>query len=172
MHVRIDLVPGNAWLPLAVRQASRRGLTRLRIVAGVLIVIGGLSAWSGISPTRGVVDATDLGVGGALLVTGCLWLLVAQRSPGRAVKLQPRYVLTEPGVIEVTDSGVVQTYPSAQIAFAWSAFVRVVETPQMWLLYTGRVGAIYVPKEPLTEAQRAELAAHINGIGIPAAAAH
>jgi hypothetical protein len=58
MQMLIDLPPGNAWLLLAARQASRRGLTRLRVVAGVLIVIGGLSAWSGVPPTTGVTGAS------------------------------------------------------------------------------------------------------------------
>jgi len=170
MQMHVNLPPGNAWLPLAVRQASRRGLTRLRIVAAALIVIGGLSAWSGLSLTTGVTDPSDVVVGGAVIVVGVLWLWLARRAPGRAVKLQPRYMLTEPGVIEITDAGVTQIYPSARIAFAWSAFVRMVETPQMWLLYTGRISVIYVPKEPLTEAERAELADHIGRAGIPAAA--
>jgi hypothetical protein len=169
MQVQIDLVPGNAWLPLAIRQASRRGLSRLRIAAGVLIVIGVLSTVSGLSVSTGVTDPSDVVVGAAVIVAGCLLLLSAQRAPGRAVKLQPRYALTEPGVIEITDAGVTQTYPSARIAFAWSAFVRVVETPQIWLLYTRRISVIYVPKEPLTETQRAEMAAHISRIGLATA---
>jgi hypothetical protein len=168
MRININLPPGNAWLLLAVRQASRRGLTRLRIIAVVLIVVGCLSALSGVSLTTGVTDTSDLVVGGVLIVVGFLWLWLARRAPGRAVKLAPRYMLTEPGLIEITDVGVTQTYPSARIAFAWSAFVRTVETPEMWLLYTGRMSVIYVPKEPLTEAERSELAAHISGTGIPA----
>jgi hypothetical protein len=169
MRMHIDLPPGDAWLLLAVRQASRRGVTRLRVVAGALIVIGVLSAWSGVSSTTGVTDPSDLVVGGALILVGLLWLLLAQRAPRRAVRLQPRYMLTEPGVIEITDTGVTQAYPSAQIAVAWSAFVRMVETPQMWLLYTGRISVIYVPKEPLTDAERSELADHINRVRVPAA---
>jgi hypothetical protein len=170
MRIHIDLPPGNAWLPLAVRHASRRGLTRLRFVAGTVILIGILSVRSGVSPATGITDASDVWVGGAAIVIGILWLWLAWRAPGRAVKVQPRYMLTEPGVIEITDAGVTQTYPSATIAFAWSAFVRMVETPQMWLLYTGRISVIYVPKEPLTEAERAELADRIGRSGIPAAA--
>jgi hypothetical protein len=111
---------------------------------------------------------SDLVAGGALILAGALWLWVAQRANGRAVKLQPRYARTEPGVIEITDGGVTQTYPSVRIAFAWSAFVRVVETPQMWLLYTGRSSVIYVPKQPLTQAERSAMAAHLTGSGIPA----
>ena len=169
MQININLPPGNAWLLLAVRQASRRGLTRLRVIAGVLIAIGCLSALSGVSRTTGGTDTGNLVVGALLIVVGFLWLWLARRAPGRAVKLQPRYMLTEPGFIEITDVGVTQTYPSARIAFAWSAFVRTVETPEMWLLYVGRISVIYVPKEPLTEAERSELAAHISRTGIPAA---
>ncbi len=168
MRMHVNLPPGNAWLPLAVRHASRRGLTRLRIVAGTVIIIGALSVRSGVSPATGITDASDVWVGGVAIVIGVLWLWLAWRAPGRAVKLQPRYMLTEPGLIEITDAGVTQIYPSARIEFAWSAFVRTVETPQMWLLYTGRISVIYVPKEPLTGSERSELADRIGRTGIPA----
>jgi hypothetical protein len=37
------------------------------------------------------------------------------------------------------------------------------------LLSTGRISVIYVPKEPLTDAERSELSDHINRVRVPAA---
>jgi YcxB-like protein len=157
MDIRVELPPNNEWLEVALRRASRKQLLRVRVIAGAVVAAGGLLVVASFGDPGAVAPAT------VLIGLGCLLLWVAWRSPRQAVRRQPRYVRSEPTVLEVTDRGFAQTYPSARSELAWSAFERVVETPDMWLFYTGRLHVLYLPKQPLNEADQAELRAFVAG---------
>jgi hypothetical protein len=152
VNIRIELPPNNEWLPKAISRASRRSLLPIRIMAAVFGLLAVLLAVAGVAdPTSFAPAAVFLAVAGFLL-----W--AAWRAPRLAVRRQPRYMRTEPAVLEIGASGVIQRWVSARAHLDWPAFERVAETPDLWLLYLGPMHVMYVPKALLSEAERAELA--------------
>jgi hypothetical protein len=163
LDIRIELPPNSDWLPRALRRATKAALLRARIVAGVLTAFGALLL---IPSFNG--DPDTLGPAVGLMVFGALMLSLTWRAPGRAMRRLPRYLRTEPMVLELTDHRLTQTHLSARAELHWPAFERAVETPDLWLLYLGRYQVMYVPKGPMDESQRAQFAAHLAACGLSA----
>jgi hypothetical protein len=158
LYVRIDLPAGNPWLPIALRRIGRGRLLLIRVLGGFLILLGLL-----VMLTR---RPLDIGLGLVMIIIGGYVIAIPLLLMRYAIRGLPRYLRSEPGVLEISDTGVRQTYTHVRSEHDWPAFERAVERPDMWILYLSRSLALYVPKQPLTDAQRAEITGLLASRGL------
>jgi hypothetical protein len=62
------------------------------------------------------------------------------------------------------DEWVTITYPLVESRFRWAGFDRVIETEEVWYVMFGKMQAVTIPKDAMTEQQRAEFAAFVGGL--------
>ncbi len=158
MYVRIDIPAGSPWLPVALRRIGRARLRLIRILGGFLILLGLL-----VMLNRRPVD---IGLGVVAIILGGYVIAIPLVLIRYGMRGLPKYLRSEPGVLEISDTGVRQTYTHVRSEHDWPAFERVADRPDMWILYLSRSLALYVPKQPLTDAQRAEVSGLLASRGL------
>ncbi|GAB4582260.1 YcxB family protein [Nocardia sp. IFM 10818] len=62
------------------------------------------------------------------------------------------------------DEWVTMIYPLVESRFRWAGLGRVIETPEVWYIMFGKLQAVTVPKELMTEEQRAVFSSFVNGL--------
>jgi hypothetical protein len=99
-----------------------------------------------------------------VVVIGLLFVFaLAPITVARSVRLQSN-VIKDGCQMTLDDEWVTVTYPLAESRLRRVGLDRVIETPEVWYAMFGRVQAVPIPKDSMTEAQRAELAAFIDGL--------
>ncbi|MFD2762557.1 YcxB family protein [Micromonospora eburnea] len=151
----------SMWVPYDERQLRRTlrfilrpQLRSIRILGGVLIVLG--LAPVALDPSRPLAYvALVLGV---LLVSAIAPITVAwsMRIQSNAIRDGHHLILD--------DEWVTLAYPLAESRLRWAGLGRVIETPEVWYVMFGRVQAVTIPKGPMTQEQRAEFAAFVDGL--------
>jgi hypothetical protein len=125
-----------------------------RIMFGVLIVLGG-----------GLValePATPLGY--AIVILGVLFVVgFGPITVARSMNAQSN-VIKDAAHMTLDDEWVTVSYPLAESRFRWPGLGRVVETPEVWYLMFGKFQAVTVPRDTMTQEQRAEFAAFVDGL--------
>ena len=53
--------------------------------------------------------------------------------------------------------------PLAESRFRWAGLGRVIEAAEVWYVMFGKIQAVTIPKDPMTEEQRVEFSAFIAG---------
>jgi YcxB-like protein len=102
-------------------------------------------------------------IGYGALVLGLFFLLaMAPITVRRTIGMQPAAARHDHR-LTIDDDGVGSSFPLFEHRYRWPMVQRVVETPEVWYLMMGRVQAVVVPKEHLTDDQRAEFAAFLAG---------
>lgn len=81
----------------------------------------------------------------------------------RSVRMQSE-VLKDGLHMTIDDEAVTVTYPLAESRFKWAGLGKVVETPEVWYVMFGKVQAITIPKDGMTEEQRAQFSAFVAGL--------
>jgi hypothetical protein len=66
--------------------------------------------------------------------------------------------------VTVDDEWVTMAYPLAESRFRWAGLGRVVETSEVWYIMFGKIQAVTIPKDPMSDEQRAEFAAFVGGL--------
>lgn len=62
------------------------------------------------------------------------------------------------------DEWVTVTYPLAESRFRWAGLGSVIETSEVWYVMFGKAQAIPIPKDAMSEEQRAVFAAFVAGL--------
>jgi hypothetical protein len=136
----------------AVLAAPFQRLAAAGIVIAVVIVLAGEAS------------RKSLLTGGALLLTAAMMDLIGRRRRQREVTvsagwLAPRtWVLTDDSFTSYTDQ--------SSNEFAWPVFRTLLETPDAYVLGTGRPKYYDIPREPLDALQDAELRAFLHGLAL------
>jgi len=151
----------SMWVPYdgerlrrTVQFILRPQLKLIRILGGVLIVLG--LALVALDPSAAMAY-------GAVILGLVFVVAIAPITVARAVRMQSN-VIKDGCHITLDDEWVTVTYPLAESRFRWAGLDRVIETPEVWYAMFGKIQAVPIPKEPMTEEQRAELAAFVNGL--------
>jgi hypothetical protein len=152
VHIVIDTQSDPERWRAVFRHMLRRGILRLRLVGGVLMLLGL------------VVVAIDVGtpadfwpLGALLIGLGLGYALVL---PGKALRASLRRLppaLQQPQRIELTDRSVQMISPLVSIEYAWAAFVRIEEIPGVLLLMVARNQVLPVPIGGLAPHELAQL---------------
>ncbi|MGN9777561.1 YcxB family protein [Micromonospora sp. H33] len=151
----------SMWVPYDEKQLRRTlqfilrpQLKSIRILGGVLVVLGlALAALEASSPLAYVA-----------LVLGLLFVVaIAPITVARSMRMQSD-VIRDGFQMTLDDEWVTLTYPLAESRLRWSGLGRVIETPEVWYIMFGKIQAITIPKDLMTEEQRATFAAFVNGL--------
>jgi hypothetical protein len=148
MQISMAVPYDEKRLRRTVQFVLRPQLNFIRVVGAALFVIGiGLVALDPSAPMSYTVG-----------VIGLVFLVaMGPYTLARSMRLQTT-IIRNGCHITLDDEWVTMAYPLAETRFRWAALVRVVETPEVWYLMFGRLQAATIPKESMTEAQRAEFA--------------
>ncbi len=151
----------SMWVPYdekrlrrTLRFLLRPQLKSVRILGGVLIVLG--LALVALEPSMPMAYGA--------LVLGLLFVAaIAPITVARSVRMQSN-VIKDGFHMTLDDEWVTVANPLAESRFRWAGLGRVIETPEVWYIMFGKIQAITIPKDLLTEEQRAEFAAFVNGL--------
>ncbi|MEN3615968.1 YcxB family protein [Plantactinospora sp. CA-294935] len=151
----------SMWVPYdekrlrrTLRFLLRPQLNSVRILGGVLIVLG--LALVALEPSMPMAYGA--------LVLGLLFVVaIAPITVARSVRMQSD-VIKDGFHMTLDDEWVTVANPLAESRFRWAGLGRVIETPEVWYIMFGKIQAITIPKDLLTEEQRAEFAAFVNGL--------
>jgi hypothetical protein len=151
----------SVWVPYDEERLRRTlgfilrpQLKFIRILGGVLIVLG--LALVALEPTMPMAYG--------VVVLGLLFVVaIAPITVARSVRMQSN-VIKDGFHMTLDDEWVTVTYPLAESRFRWAGVDRIIETPEVWYIMFGKIQAVTIPKEPMTEQQRAEFAAFVDGL--------
>ncbi len=161
MLIRFD-VPADPAYPGRVAAAlSRVRLRRYNTVSAVLAALG----------------VTGLGVGEvvgwgsqvlafcfALILGGGLALLYAPWVRWRARRRSGRYAVE--GGYEITDDNIMMRSGWESGGIAWDGVDRVVDTPEFWIVFVGRMPATVIPRRFMTAEDAGTLSAFMAKRGL------
>lgn len=151
----------SMWVPSDEKRLRRtlRFLLRpqlkiVRILGGVLIVLG--LALLAVEPS--------MIVGYVAVLLGLLvGVAIAPIMVAWSVRMQSK-VIKDGCHMTLDDEGVTVAHPLVESRFRWAALDRIIETPDVWYAMFGKIQAVAIPKDPMTEEQRAEFAVFVAGL--------
>lgn len=151
----------SLWVPYDEGQLRRTlqfvlrpQLRFIRIMGGVLIALG--LALVALDPSMSLAYIA--------MVVGLLFVVaIAPITVAQSMRMQSN-VIRDGFHMTLDDEWLTVAYPLAESRFRWSGLGRAVEAPEAWYIMFGKVQAIMVPKDPMTEEQRATFAAFVNGL--------
>jgi hypothetical protein len=149
----------SVWVPYDEQRLRRTlqfilrpQLKFIRIMGGVLIVLGLVL----------VALEPSMPVAYGAVVLGLLFVVaIAPITVARSMRMQSN-VIKDGFHMTLDDEWVTVTYPLAESRFRWAGLGRVIETPEVWYIMFGKIQAVTIPKDPMTEQQRAEFAAFVD----------
>lgn len=147
------------WVPYDEQQLRRTlqfilrpQLKPLRILGVVLILLG--LALVALEPAKPLAY-------GALVLGLVFVVAIAPITVAQSVRMQS-HVIKDGLHMRLDDESVTVTYPLVESRFQWAGLDRAIETPEVWYIMFGKLQAISVPKDLMTEEQRAEFGAFVN----------
>jgi hypothetical protein len=151
----------SLWVPYDEKRLRRTlqflqrpQLKRIRILGGVLIVLG--LALVALEPSMPMAYG--------VLVLGLLYVVaIAPLQVSRSMRAQSN-VIKDGFHMTLDDEWLMVTFPLAEARLRWAGLGRVIETPEVWYVMFGKIQAVPIPKDLMTEEQRAEFAAFVNGL--------
>jgi len=97
-------------------------------------------------------------------VLGLLFVFaVGPLTVARSMRMQSD-VIRDGCHMTLDDEWLTMTYPLAESRLRWAGLGRVIETPEVWYVMFGKLQAITIPKDPMTEEQRAQFDAFVKGL--------
>jgi hypothetical protein len=121
-------------------------------LAGVVIAVLGLLLVA-LEPT----SAMHYGV----VVIGLLFVtVVGPLTLAKTVRLQSK-VIRDGQHMTLDDEWLTMSFPLAESRLRWAGLDRVIDTPEVWYAMFGKMQAVTIPKNAMTEQQRAEFAAFL-----------
>jgi len=152
MQISVSVPYDEAQLRRTLQFILRPQMKLIRILGGVLLVLG--LALVALEPSDSIAYVA-LALGLAFLV------LIAPITLSRSVRMQSN-AIKDGFWLTLTDEWLTVTYPLAETRFRWAGVDRIIETPEVWYGMVGKIQAIPIPKDRMTEEQRAEFAAFVS----------
>jgi YcxB-like protein len=152
MQISMAVPYDEQRLRRTLRFILRPQLRTVRILGAALAVIGlGTVALDPAEPMSYVP-----------LAVGLLFVfLLPPYTTARSLRMQSN-VIRDGCHITLDDEWATITYPLVESRFRWAGLNRVIETPEAWYAMFGKLQAVTIPKDPMTETQRAEFAAFVD----------
>jgi len=154
MQISVWVAYDAGRLRRTIQCILRPQLKRVRIMGGLLAVLG--LALVALDPSA--VFAYGAVAIGLFFVVGIAPITVA-----RSVRMQSN-AIKDGSQITMDDEWITVSYPLAESRLRWAGLDRVIETPEVWYAMFGKIQAVTIPKDPMTEEQRAEFAALVNRV--------
>jgi hypothetical protein len=150
VRIRFDVPADPAYPGRVAAVLSRVRLRRYNNISLVLVALG----VTGLGVTQVVNGDTRISAFCfALILGGALALLYAPWVRWRARRRSSGYAVT--GGYDITDDNIMMRSGSESGGIAWDGVDRVVDTPEFWVVYVGRMPATVIPRGYMT-AQDAE----------------
>ncbi|PZG12187.1 hypothetical protein C1I95_26375 [Micromonospora craterilacus] len=151
----------SMWVPYDENQLRRTlqfilrpQLRLIRVLGGVLVALG--VALLAVKPLSSLAYVA--------MILGLLFVVaVAPITVALSMRMQSN-VIRDGFHMTLDDEWVTLTYPLAESRFRWAGLGRAIETPEVWYVMFGKLQAITIPKDPMTEEQRTTFAAFVNGL--------
>jgi hypothetical protein len=141
VHIRFD-VPADPTYPGRVAAVlSRARLRKHGYVGAVLVTVGalGLALWRGSDRGGEILPLwTASVVGGLLLMLYPPWVRL------RARRRSSRYAVE--GGYDINDDNIMMRSGTQSSGIAWDGVARVVDTPEFWIVYVGRMPVTVIPR--------------------------
>ena len=148
----------SLWVPYdeqrlhrSVREALRPQVRRIR-VAGVVLLALGVAAVALHAPLAASV---------ALLTGGVMLTFVLGPLTARRVLRMQAPMCKDGFHMTLSDEWVAVAYPLFETRIRWAGLDRVVETSDAWHMRSGQLLMTTIPKDLMSDAQRAEFAAFL-----------
>jgi hypothetical protein len=145
VRIRFDVPADPAYPGRVAAVLSRAQLRRYRYIGAVLMAVGVI----------GLVVSRALDWGErisplylTLAMGGLLFLLYAPWVRYRARRRSSRYAVA--GGYDITDDNIMMRSGSESGGIAWDGVDRVVDTPEFWIVYVGRMPATVIPRRFMT----------------------
>ncbi|WP_203711641.1 YcxB family protein [Asanoa siamensis] len=147
MHIRFDVPADPAYPGRVAAVLSSVGLRRYGYAGVVLALLGviGLALSQGFGWADQVAPLYI-----ALLVGGVLAMVYAPLVRWRARRRSGRYAVE--GGYDITDDNIMMRSGTESGGIAWEGVSQVVETPDFWIVYVGRMAATVIPRTLMTDA--------------------
>jgi hypothetical protein len=145
VRIRFDIPADPAYPGRVAAALSRARLRRYSYIGAVLMAV----AVIGLIVSRGV-DWGDrisllcftLALGGLLSMLYPSWVRF------RARRRSSHYAVE--GGYDITDDNIMMRSGSESSGIAWDGVARVVDTPEFWIVYVGRMPATVIPRSFMT----------------------
>ncbi len=149
------------WVPYeeerlrrTIRFVMRHQLNMWR-VGGVVIVLLGLFML--------MLDSTD-SIGYVFTGIGLAFVFVVGRATVAWTLRMQAGAVKDGCQMAISDEWLTVANSLVESRIRWAAFGRVIETPEVWYIMFGKLQAVAVPKELMTDEQRATFTAFVNGL--------
>jgi hypothetical protein len=152
VRIRFD-VPADPAYPGRVAAAfATARLRRYGYVSGALLALGVI----GLAVSRAVDWGDRIAPFClAMVLGGGLALLYAPWLRWRARRRSSRYAVD--GGYDISDNNIMMRSGSESGGIAWDGVTRVVDTPEFWVIYVGRMPATVIPRDLMTPEDAATL---------------
>jgi intracellular septation protein A len=154
MHISIDVPYSEALLRRTLQVLARRQMRLFRI-SGAVLVLAGVAL---------IALDTSMFMGYVVAVLGVVFALAMQPLVINSSMRMQSSVIKDGFHVTLDDEWATVTFPLAQSRFRWAGFDRVVETPEVWYLMFGKIQAFVVPKDRMSDEQRAQFATFVSGL--------
>jgi hypothetical protein len=149
----------SMWVPYDERRLRRtikvvlRPQVRLiRILGAVLVALGLLTGATG--------GSFELALVAVVLGVVCM-TVVGPLTAAQSVRMQSA-VIKDGYHMTLSDDWLTVAYPLAEARYRWAGVDKVIDLPDAWYLMLGKAQAFTVPKDAMTQEQRAEVAAFLG----------
>ena len=157
MQISVSVADDEQRLRRTIRFLLRPQLKLIRVLGGVIIVLGLVLV--ALKPTAPPYY-------GALLLGLLFVFAVGPFAVARSMRVQST-AIRDGFHLRLDDECLTVSYPLVESRFRWAGLGRVIETAEVWYIMFGKLQAVTIPKAPMTEEQRAEFAAFVNGLPAP-----
>jgi hypothetical protein len=150
----------SMWVPYdegrlrrTIKIVLRPQMRLIRVLGAILVVMGLLLALAG--------GSFELNLLAVVLGVVCL-TVIGPITVSRAVSMQSA-VIKDGFHMTLSDEWLTIVYPLAESRYRWAGVDKVIDTPEAWYLMCGKVQAFTIPKDTMTQEQRAQFAAFLAG---------
>jgi YcxB-like protein len=151
----------SLWVPYDENQLRRTLRFILRPQLRAIRILGVILAVLGFAL---VLLDYSMPLAYGVVVLGLLCAVaVAPITVARAMRMQSN-IIRDGFQLKIDEEWLTITYPLVESRFRWAGFDRVIETAEVWYVMFGKVQAVTIPKNTMTEQQRAEFAAFVGGL--------
>ncbi|GAA4720786.1 YcxB family protein [Phytohabitans rumicis] len=145
MRIRFEVPADPAYPGRVAAVLSRARLRRYGYVGAVLMAVGliGLVVSRAVDWGERISPfCFSLAFGGLLVLLYSPWVRF------RARRRSSRYAVA--GGYDITDDNIMMYSGSESAGIAWDGVDRVVDTPEFWIVYVGRMPATVIPRQFMT----------------------